>query len=139
MFVQIHGDAAAHPVAERKHASKRRKHHKQQLSLIVTLRFVLALLSPPNWSFLAQFRPSAELPQLDGGSELLTDPPTTQHESHRGLSGCSVLIGTTACRSEFSGPGRGGSVRWGGNSWNLNVSCQPMKREVALAPRSVDV
>lgn len=67
LFVEIHGDAAAHPVAERKHASKRRKHHKQQPSLIVTLRFVLALLSPPHWSSLAQFRPSAELPQLDGG------------------------------------------------------------------------
>lgn len=114
LFVEIHGDAAAHPVAERKHASKRRKHHKQQPSLIVTLRFVLALLSPPHWSSLAQFRPSAELPQLDGGSELLTGPPTTQHQSQRGLSRCSVLIGATACRSEFYGPGEGWECAVGG-------------------------
>lgn len=107
MFVEIHGDAAAHPVAERKHASKRRKHHKQQPSLIVTLRFVLPLLSPPHWSFLAQFRPSAELPQLDGESELLTGTPTTQYESQRGLSRCSVLIGATARRSVIYGPGEG--------------------------------
>lgn len=107
VFVEIHGDAAAHPVAERKRASKSKNHQKWKPSLIVTLRFVLALLSPPHWSFLAQFRPSAELPQLDGGSELLTALPTTQHESQHGLSRWSVLIGATACRSEFYGPGEG--------------------------------
>lgn len=113
-FVESHGDAAAHPVAERKHASKRTKHQKQQPSPILTLRLVLLLLTPPHWSFLAQFSPSTELPQLDEGSELLTDPPTSPHESQRNLSRSPVLIGVAACRSQFHGPREGWECRAGG-------------------------